>query len=157
VRGDCRQVFCNNSKINYHFFLYKLAIPYATREIRDSMPRKQSENIFTDRHFPAVNRHGKQRERKGHGTYKYAKQRRKAKRKGLGKDRKEGRKGKDGRMEGTNASETYCLTPLNIHNKRLVPFASLAGIVYQSLAKKSILTRSKMCQAKVSRQVIFVL
>jgi hypothetical protein len=35
------------------------------------MPGKQSENIFADRQFPAINRQGKQGERKGHGTYKY--------------------------------------------------------------------------------------
>jgi hypothetical protein len=38
--GDCPQVFCNNSKINYHFFLAILESPTATRHSRDSTTGK---------------------------------------------------------------------------------------------------------------------
>jgi len=41
-------------KIYSHFLLAKLAIPTATREIRDSIPGKQSENILRLASFPAM-------------------------------------------------------------------------------------------------------
>jgi len=69
LSGVCPNLFVYNVKIYSHFLLAKLASLTAIRHSCDSMPGKQAENIFADRHFPAVNRHGKQSEGLPAGTY----------------------------------------------------------------------------------------
>ena len=111
--GVCRQVFCNNSKINSHFLLAKLAIPTATRHSRDSIPGKQAENIFHRLAIPAVNHQGKQSEGLPGGTY--STQSKGAKPSGKNQRKRNGWEGMARR--GMDTLRTYCHSLVKIPNK----------------------------------------
>ncbi len=103
--GDCPNLFCNNSKIIFHFLLAKLASPTATRHSRDSMPGKQAGKTFRLASFSGDQSPGKARRMIARGTYQERNPSGKPKQKGQGKgkDRKgrevKGREGRNGYAE----------------------------------------------------------
>lgn len=115
--GDCRQINCNDSKINSHFLLAMSESLASTRHSRDSKRRNNLEKTF----HPAVNSGGspagKQSEGLPAGTSHKVLLTRfsHAERNGWeGND--QGRKGKEG--EEMKLLETYYPSPSNILNKR---------------------------------------
>ena len=140
--GVCPNLFCKNSKINSHFFLAKHASPTTTRDSRDSMPGKQSEKTLRPASISSEDRQesnardcqvvlltryfsqGKTRERTRERNGQEGKER---------KERKERR--------GMETLKTYCLTLINISNKRdSFPLLRLLASLTNCSGKNRIIT-----------------
>ena len=135
--GVCRQINCTGSKINSHFLLAMHESLTAIRNSRDSR-----RGNFLEKSSVLVIKSGDQRP---------GKQGQQTRRHGLREKPKQ-----EGRKEGRNGMETYCLAPLNIPNKLAThadqPGANLSRILSR-FAKNSISTRSKICRAKNPRSL----
>jgi len=113
-------------KINFHFFLAKLASLTAIRDSGDSKRRNNLEKTFRQVVKSRRSAAGKQREQSSGGTYQEINPSEKER---TGKDK--GREGMGRKESESMALKTYCHPSLNIRNNPLV--ASLGAFLSRIL------------------------